>query len=253
MGTLQGTELEWEADIDQIPPPEDIVARFREIDVASHPFFVTLADGSAVDLEAIYLLISNLHQGVSGSFVRWLAIAISRTDDRRVASLLARQLNDELGDGDFTQIHSVLLDRFVIALSPWCDRAGDHQLLSAGRRLARDGARPFVASDPQEGLGALIVSGVFAEKMDVCLAGEMRRQMLVTGEAMRWLNVHETMETNHAQDSHELAELLPRAGSGLAAAWRGALDQWDALWQFLDDVHELRTTLQPECLPSRFE
>ena len=253
MGTLQESELEWETDIDQIPPPEDIVARFREIDVATHPFFVALADGPGVDLEAVYLLVSNLLQGVSGFFVRWLAIAISRANDRRVASLLARQLNDQLGGGDFTQIHSVLLDRFVTALSPWCDRAGDHLLLSAGRRLSSEGARPFVAGDAQEGLGALIVSEIFTEKMDTCLASEMRRQMLVTGEAMRWLNVHQTLETDHAHDSHELAQLLPREGPGLAAAWRGALDQWDALWQFLDDVHEMRTTLQPERRSAHFE
>jgi hypothetical protein len=226
------------------PPAERIVARFRGIDLGGHPFFVALFDGHGVDLEAVYLLMSNLHHGTSGFFVSWLARAIERCNDRRVASLLAKQLNDQLGGGDFSQIHSVLLERFVAALSPWCDRAGDHVLLRPGKRLAREGARPFYAPDAHEALGALIVGDIFAEKMDICLASEMRRQMLVTGEAMRWLNLRETMDGSPARDSSDLAALTPELGAGLAAAWRGAIDQWDTLWQFLDDVHELRQTLR---------
>ncbi|HET6146525.1 MAG TPA: hypothetical protein VFH68_03275 [Polyangia bacterium] len=219
---------------DLVPAAEEIVSRYKRIEVADHPFFITLAQGP-IDLEAVYLLMANLQQGISGSLVSRLAGTIARVDDRRVASVLAKQLNDELGAGDFSQIRSVLLERFVTALSPWCARADDEALLGAGRRLSRDGARPFLASDPSEALGALMVSRIFAGKMDACLVHDMRRQLLVTGQSLRWLDIG----AHQAQDSSDLAVLLPREGLSLFASWRGAIDQWGTLWRFLDDVHEM--------------
>src|SRR6266581_5257514 len=95
-----------------LAPAEEIVAKYHRIEVADHPFFVALANGP-VNLEAVYLLMANLQQGISRHFVQWLARTIERLDDRRGASLLAKQLYDELGGGDSSQIHSVLLERFV--------------------------------------------------------------------------------------------------------------------------------------------
>jgi len=229
-----------------VPLAARIFACFQDVDLAAHPFFVALAGGPVVDLESVYLLLANLHRGTSGVLVSYLARAIQRADDCRVASLLARRLNVELGGGDFTQIDGVHLERLIAALSPWCDRAGDHMLMRAGKRLVREGARPFYAPHPHEALGALIVREIFVEKMAICLASEMRRQMLVTGESMRWLHLRESMAASQAEDARALAVLLPPAGYGLAAAWRGALDHWDDLWQLLDDVHELRENLRAQ-------
>jgi len=75
--------------------------------------------------------------------------------------------------------------------------------------------------------------------MDTCLATEMRRQTSVTGDALTWLNIHEHLEVEHAGDSNELVVLVPREGERLAATWRGAIDQWNTLWQFLDAVRDL--------------
>ena len=238
--------LDFATDEGRVPLAERIFACFQGIELAAHPFFVALAGGPGIDLESVYLLLANLQRGTSGVLVSYLARAIQRADDRRLASLLACRLNAELGSGDFTQIESVLLDRLVAALSPWCDRAGDHTLLQAGKRLVREGARPFYAPHPHEALGALIVREIFVEKMAICLASEMRRQMLVTGESMRWLHLRESMAASQAEDARALAVLLPPAGYGLAAAWRGALDHWDDLWQLLDDVHELRENLRAQ-------
>lgn len=224
-------------------PAEEIVTRCHRVDVSRHPLLAALSRGP-VDLVAVYLLMANLHEGISRCFVTWLATTIARLDDRRAASLLAKQLNDELGAGDFAQIHSALLTRFVSALSPWRPHGDDELLLRGGRRLAKEGARPFEAADVYEGMGALIVGEVFAEKMDACLAKEMRRQSVVTGDALTWLNVHETLEVNHAEDSSALAVLIPRSGPHLAATWRGAIDQWNTLWRFLDDVQEIGAFVQ---------
>src|SRR5262249_24344074 len=149
---------------------------------------------------------------------------------------------DELGAGDFKQVHSVLLDHFVSALSPWRPAGTDDVLLRAGRRMADACSRPFASDEPYEGVGALVVGEVFAEKMDLCLADQMRRQTSVSKDALVWLDLHEKLEHEHAQDSTELAVLIPRDRASLGAAWRGATSQWKALWQFLDDVHDITAT-----------
>jgi len=128
-------------------PAEEIVARCQRADVSRHPYFVALARGP-VDLQAVYLLMANLREGISRYFVAWLARTIERIEDRRAACLLAKQLNDELGSGDVSQIHGLLLDRFVSALSPWRPPGDDEMLLRAGRSLAEDGARPFARPTP---------------------------------------------------------------------------------------------------------
>jgi len=224
-------------------PADEIVAAFHRHDVAAHPFFVPFGRGP-VDLAAVWVLMANLKEGISAHFIRWLAKTIEKIDDPRISSLLAKQLNDELGAGDFEQIHSVLLDRFVSALSPWRPPGGDDVLLRAGRRMSEACSRPFAAEDSYEAVGALVVGEVFAEKMDLCLADEMRRQHFLSKDALAWLDLHETLEHEHAQDSTELALLIPTERSALRAAWRGAASQWAALWQFLDDVNETTTLVR---------
>lgn len=223
---------------DEPLPAEEIVERYHRYDLARHPYFARLARGP-LDLGAVWVLVANLREGISAHFVRWLAKTIERIDDRRISSLLAKQLNDELGNGDFERIHSVLLDRFVSELSQWRPSGTDDDLLRAGRRMADACGRPFAANEPYEGVGALVVGEVFAEKMDLCLADQMRRQSAVSKDALAWLDLHEKLEHDHAQDSTELAVLIPKEEAVLVAAWRGAAHQWEALWQFLDDVHDI--------------
>jgi hypothetical protein len=186
---------------------------------------------------------ANLKEGISAHFIRWLAKTIDRIDNPRISSVLAKQLNDELGAGDFQQIHSVLLARFVSALSPWRPPGADDVLLRAGRRMSEACGRPFTAEDPYEAVGALVVGEVFAEKMDLCLADEMRRQSFLSRDALAWLELHEKLEHEHAQDSTELALLIPKERAPLRAAWRGAVSQWGALSQFLDEVHGTATLI----------
>lgn len=217
------------------PPARRIVEKYEEREVSAHPFFVDLKK-RPVDLEAIWLLMANLRAGISEDFVRWLGTTIARIDDRRIACIIAKQLDDELGKGDFTQIHSVLLDQFLAGLEKWRPRRVDADTLLAGRRMAERAGALFHAPDPYEGVGALIAGEIFAKKMDHCLGDEIRRQDAVPSRALTWLILHETLEVDHADDSLELAVLIPDHGPSLASTWRGATTQWNVLWEFLDDV-----------------
>jgi pyrroloquinoline quinone (PQQ) biosynthesis protein C len=225
-------------------PATEIVELHEEREVSDHRLFRALR-GAPLDLQSIWLLVANLRAGISRHFIGWLATTIDRIDDRRIASLLAKQLNDELGNAQFDQIHSRLLDRFVAGLDPWRPRDLDERdLLRPGHRLAESASLPFRSADPYEGVGGLIVGEIFACKMDRCLGDEIRRQDGLSAETLTWLTVHETLEIDHAGDSRELAALVPTEGPALQATWRGALALSAALWQFLDDVHDLAGSLR---------
>ncbi|WP_438040901.1 iron-containing redox enzyme family protein [Sorangium sp. So ce128] len=219
-------------------PATRLVDEYEARDVSAHPLFVSLRE-NPVDLRAIWFLVANTHAGISPHFVRWLAQTIARIDDRRIASLMAKQLNDELGNGDCKKIHSDLLDRFVTGLDGWRPRDARGDVLRPGKRLGERSTALFEADDPYEAVGALIVAEIFAKKMDRCLGDEIRRQSAISPDALAWLTIHEVLEVDHAEDSGALAALVKERGPSLAATWRGAIAQWTALWEFLDGVAAL--------------
>jgi pyrroloquinoline quinone (PQQ) biosynthesis protein C len=220
----------------QTTPAEQIVEQYERREVADHPFFVALRE-RPVNHSALWILLANLQIGISANFIVWLARAIEVIEDRRIASLIAKQLNDELGNGEFAEIHSVLLERFVRSLEPWRPANADAVTLRPGRTL-REAENGLFGGDGYTMVGALMTGEIFAKKMDRCLGDEVRRQNQIEFAALRWLTLHETLEVNHADDSLELAKLVPRREHELAAATRGATEHWDILWRFLDDVHE---------------
>lgn len=225
---------------------EAIVDEYERLEVAEHPLFLSLAE-KPVDLGAIWLLMANLAAGISRDFVIWLAQTIARVDDRRIASLLAKQLNDELGNGSFSGIHSGLLDRFIAALERWRpEQAEDEVALEPGRTLAQRATQLFDTSSVYEALGALMVGEVFAKKMDRCVGDQIRRQSSISDDDLTWLVIHETLEVDHADDSRELAALVPNTEVALAECRRGADAQWLLLWEFLDGVHGLLSRYRSE-------
>ena len=219
---------------------ESIVDDYEGLEVSRHPFFVE-ASARPVDVGALWLLMANLATGISRDFVVWLAQTIARVDDRRIASLLAKQLNDELGDGSFSRIHSGLLDRFIAGLEPYRPlRATSQSVLEPGRTLARKASQLFASSSVYEAVGALMVGEIFAKKMDHCVGDQIRRQSAISDDDLTWLIIHETLEVEHAEDSREIAALVPRTPAVFEECQRGARAQWLLLWGFLDDVHSVR-------------
>jgi pyrroloquinoline quinone (PQQ) biosynthesis protein C len=216
-------------------PAVRIVEQYEAVEVSEHPLFMTLAS-APVNLEALWVLVANMNAGISPNFVRWLAVTIATIPDQRIASLLAKQLNDELGNGRFDQIHRVLLERFVEGLGPWRPARAAGRPLEAGERLAARASEVFDTGKPFEAVGGMIVAEIFAKKMDHCLGNEIRRQSQVPKEALTWLDLHEVLEEDHAADSLNLATLVPEQGPTLVSTWQGARKLWAAMWGFLDDV-----------------
>jgi hypothetical protein len=206
----------------------DIVEEYESQHLSEHPLFRRLRR-EPVNLQAVWVLVANMNAGISPNFVRWLALTIARADDVRIASLLAKQLADELGNGDFERIHRVLLERFVAGLQPWRPKGHAGERLDAGERLGARATSVFEAPEPYQAIGGMIVAEIFAKKMDHCLGDEIRRQDLVPRDALLWLEIHEVLEELHAQ-------LVPAQPDVLRATGLGARRLWDAMTGFLDDV-----------------
>jgi pyrroloquinoline quinone (PQQ) biosynthesis protein C len=228
----------------QTTPAEQLVQELDERAVSEHPLFVGLRNGP-VNHTALWILLANLEIGISSHFVAWLARMIAVSEDKRIGSLVAKQLNDELGNGHFAEIHSVLLHRFVGGLEHWRPATADDAVLEPGRRL-REAENALFQGDMYTMVGALMSGEIFANKMDRCLGDEVRRQDQIEASALRWLEVHETLEAHHAGDSIELARLIPAEEPALSTALRGAATQWDTLWHFLDDVDAQVRRIEPQ-------
>jgi hypothetical protein len=76
---------------------------------------------------------------------------------------------------------------------------------------------------------------VFGKQIDLFLGEQVRRQTAISADSLAWLVLHERLEVEHAEDSSELAALVPP--EALPAVWRGAQRAGAAGYAFLDDLY----------------
>lgn len=219
------------------PPATELSHHFEDDTLADHPFFHRLAR-EPVSLERLWLVMANIREGVVRNFPWRAAQVVANVPDDRIRCLIAKQLDDELGEGNYARAHKVLFDKLVDGLAPWA-RAGRPEVLFApGRALAPKLDALFASADPFEGLGALMIMEIFGKQVDRALGDEFRRQTEVPPPILEWLTLHETLELDHADDSLELARLLPDEDA-VRSAWRGAEKTSAAGHAFFDGMYRL--------------
>lgn len=216
---------------------EDIIRFCQENSIGAHPFLKRLRR-EPVSLSRLYLLMASAHLGISKHFVRWLATTVARVSDDRIRSLLARQLSDELGNGNPDQRHSLLFDRLISVLERWAPRDSQIPLEALGHELQTKAERHFLSPDANEGVGALIASEICAEEFDVFLGQEFARQSHLLPEDLAWVTVHNDLEPVHAEDSFRIPHFLSGQES-LDAALRGAVGTFLTAWTYLDSLYTL--------------
>lgn len=222
------------------PSMQELILYCEKNGLDQHPFLQELRSRPA-DLTVVHDIMANAW-GFASNFTSWLAAVISRLDDPRLMSVLAKQLNDELGNGDASQIHTVLYQQMLDALRPWKAASDTSDDGSPGKMLQREADRLFRAADPYEALGAVMAGEIFAAQFDEWLGGEFARQQELDLSGCTWYNVHDELEREHADDSTELAGLVPDSDAHRAAVWRGAKGIDAALRSFLDAMsHKYRT------------
>ncbi len=220
-------------------PATGIVEHFEASSIADHPFFARMRR-EPVRLEVLARVLANFRVGITREFPRRLAWLTARVGDERIRSVLAKQLNDELGNGDFTRAHRGLFERMFEVLTPWAPKETE-EMLAPGFALGEELERCYVTAEPYEGVGASLVVEVYGKQVDTVIADQFRRQTQIPPSALEWLHLHETLEVEHADEAMDMARLIP-TGPDSEAAWRGAKAVATASRAFFD-------TLYRQCFP----
>ncbi|MDI3288663.1 iron-containing redox enzyme family protein [Polyangium sp. 15x6] len=223
----------------KLRPAEEIVERYeRKHLLTDHPFFQRL-QREPVHFGHLWLIMANFWEGVVHDFPARLAHVVAKVSDDRARCLLAKQLNDELGEGDFQRAHRGLFRTLLDGLAPYRLALDDTLLLAPGRELHARLNEPLYSTDEYESIGALMLIEIYGKQVDVRLGSEFRRQHELPREVLTWLHLHEELEVDHAEDSLCLARLVPAREAHLAAAWAGAEAVARASEQYFDALYRL--------------
>jgi pyrroloquinoline quinone (PQQ) biosynthesis protein C len=215
----------------------ELIERFETQNrITDHPYFRRLRR-EPVDVNRLCLLLANVQISISRNFARWLAGITARVEDDRIRSLLAKQLNEELGNGAFERAHVNLFATMMSFLEPWRPRNAVDDVLAPGRRLTKKLEGIYGSPVADEAMGAVVAGEIFAKQMDAFLGDEFRRQSEIDPQRLEWLMLHEALEVEHADDSAHLVQLLPEQAA--ASVWKGAMDLVVAGTTFLDELYEL--------------
>jgi DMATS type aromatic prenyltransferase len=216
---------------------EETIWQYEERTVADHPFLQRL-QREEVSPQLIWLLFMNVREAVANHFTRRLANIIARIDDERIRCVLAKQLNEELGNGDIDRIHRKLFDRLMEAIDPWRMASFTEEMLSPGKELSRRLEEIYLDADAYVGIGAAIVMEIHGKQFDLCLGREFRKTNVDLAE-ISWLVIHEELEIGHADEALILARFVADSAAGVPAAMEGANQTRLASWKFLDDLYRL--------------
>jgi len=222
-----------------VTPPgnaPEAVRHYAQTPITFHPYLQRLAR-EPLAMERLALLLLNFQRAITRDFSRRLAQTVARVDDDAVRSILAKQLNDELGDGDPDAAHRLLFDRFVDGMRPYAPVPPPADVLAPGERLGQTLEALYVDEpDPWIGVGATLMMEVFGQQVDSFLGDQFRRQSELPPPVMEWQTLHEELEHDHVDEVFDLAERVP---DGVAT--RQVLDGVQALatagWRFFDDMY----------------
>ncbi len=227
---------------DSLPPlhesPLEVVERYEnERPITAHPFLRRMAR-RPVDMAALALLLMNFREAITRDFARRLASVVARVEEDSLRCILTKQLNDELGNGDFSRAHSGLFEKLAAGLTPYLPADFSEAMLEPGRSLGRTLETVYLERSPYEGLGASLIMEVYGRQVDAFMGDQFRRQSSLPPAVLEWLTLHETLEVDHVHESFDLAKAIPDGPkAGLAA--RGARALARAGYAFFDALDEV--------------
>jgi DMATS type aromatic prenyltransferase len=225
--------------------PTEVVEHYEEQrPFTAHPLFQRIAR-EPLHLSGLTLLLLNFREAVTRDFARRLASIVARVDDDALRSILAKQLNDELGNGDPSRAHAGLFERLVAGLDAHRPRGPEDVWLAPGRRFGAELESMFAQDDAYEGVGASLIMEVGGRQTDAFLGEQFRRgSPALPSSVLEWLTLHETLEVDHVDESIELARMIP-AGPKAERAAHGAQRLAVCGWRFFDRVLEVWPDARP--------
>jgi DMATS type aromatic prenyltransferase len=220
-----------------LPSVEEMVCQYYDKNTLAHHPLVQRLQREPANPQHIWLLFMNFHELVN-HFTRLLAIIVARVEDERIRCLLAKQLNEELGNGQIEHNHKQMFDRLIINIEPWRMDSFTDDMLIPGKEFTQRLDEIYSDSNPYVGVGAGILMEIQAEQFDVCLANECRKTDIDLS-AIAWLILHEEIEVNHANDSVIVARLADDSPEGKLGAIEGARKARVATWRLLDRLYRI--------------
>lgn len=216
---------------------ESVIQCAATYDLSEHPYIRRLFRENS-NSGGIWQLVRNTYEGTSKYFVRWLAMVTARVEDDRIRTLLARQLNEELGNGDINQAHSHLMMSFLEAIDLLRPPEFDESRLDSGRQLGVQLTKHYMSEDGLEGLGALMAGENCTNQIIGAVASFLKTQPYqLDSKKTHWLTQHNEIESDHAEKSILLARLVPDTPGNIESVYRGAMGVHTALWRSLDKLY----------------
>ncbi|MBX3181336.1 MAG: iron-containing redox enzyme family protein [Polyangiaceae bacterium] len=213
----------------------DVVAQHERWSLVEHPYFRRLRR-EPVSLERLWLLMANFERAIIRDFPRRLASLTARAPTDEIRAVLADQLHDELGRGDFSRAHKGLFAKLMRGIEAY--RSDAPEALSAAAGLSGALELEYVESDPWFGVGASLLVEVFGMQVDCFINDEFARQAEVSGAPLEWLKLHSELEVDHAGDSVRVAAMIPE-GAPEARAVAGAEHISRAASAFFSRLYEI--------------
>ena len=209
---------------------EAVIRCVSTFPLSDHPLVHRIRETQ--DAGLLWLLINNTYQGTSVHFAAWLASVTAVVEDERVRSLLARQLNEEMGDGNVERAHSRLMTDFLVGIERLRPANLSPSLTEPGQALQESLRQHYLSRDQFEALAALMAGEICAQQLIATVAELMTPHLeRVDTLKLTWLTHHNEVEGEHADESLDLARFVPRDAAAIRSVVKGAFGLHRALWE----------------------
>ncbi len=220
-----------------LPSLGEMVLYYKVNSVEDHPFFQRLRREPA-NLNNMWLLFANFQEGIVAHFTRRLALVIAHIDNDLVRCVLAKQLNEELGNGNVSHIHKEIFDRFILGLEPHKPEIITTEMLAPGFKLSQGLDALYSNPNPYVGVGAAILMEIRGEQRDEIVNKELARSTLDSSVAS-WFYLHGELEADHVDEVMTLARQIDDSNGDRAAVLQGLAMTSDALWDFCNGMYRV--------------
>jgi DMATS type aromatic prenyltransferase len=219
-----------------LPSLEEMAGHYENNSLANHPFLQRL-QRQPVNPQHIWLIFINLREAAS-HFTRFLANIIARIDDERIRCILAKQLNDELGDGDINGIHRKLFEQLITEIEPWRMESFTEEMLIPGKELYQCLEKMYFNSNPYMGVGVGIMMEIHGKQFTEVLANEFRKTAMDISKVV-WLTLHEELEVDHVDEALIITRFIADSEENVTVARHGMERACVASWNLLNGLYRL--------------
>jgi DMATS type aromatic prenyltransferase len=218
-----------------LPSLEEMAFYYKTNSVEEHPFFQRLHREPA-NLTNLWQLFANFQEGIVAHFTRRLALVVDNIDNENIRCILAKQLNEELGNGNEEHVHQKIFDQFILGLEQYKPEVVTTEMLAPGFKLSRELEKLYSDPNPYIGAGASILMEIRGEQRDKIITKELVRTTL-DSSVVAWFYLHGELEGDHADEVLQLARQIDNSDVDKTSVAKGLEMTSTALWNFCNGMY----------------